>query len=75
MRKLLATGCALALLASGGALAVASGGGSTYDGNAGQSQYDAKTPKCNSGSGNGSELVDDVDCDPGNSGDNNNGED
>ena len=31
--------------------------------------------KCNSGSGNGSELVSGVDCDPGNSGAINNGRD
>ena len=31
--------------------------------------------KCNSGGGNGSELENGVDCDPGNSGLNNNGKD
>jgi hypothetical protein len=31
--------------------------------------------KCNSGGGNGSELVNGVDCDPGNSGLKNNGKD
>ena len=31
--------------------------------------------KCNSGGGNGSEIIVSVDCDPGNSGTNNNGKD
>jgi hypothetical protein len=35
----------------------------------------APTGKCNSGGGNGSEVFDGADCDPGNSGANNNGKD
>jgi hypothetical protein len=31
-------------------------------------------PKCNSGDGNGSEIVGTTDCDPGNSGNNNGGD-
>jgi hypothetical protein len=31
-------------------------------------------PKCNSGGGNGSEIVGTTDCDPGNSGNNNGGD-
>ncbi len=31
-------------------------------------------PKCNSGDGNGSEIVNGTDCDPGNSGGNNGGD-
>ena len=36
---------------------------------------DPHDPKCNAGGGNGSETLPENDCDPGNSGGNNNGKD
>jgi hypothetical protein len=63
----------LALLGGGATLALAAKGGKS-NGNAAATQYNAKA-KCNSGRGNGSEIVNGVDCDPGNSGGHNKGGD
>ena len=55
-----------------GVIAASNGGGSK---SAAKSQYVDDKEKCNSGRGNDSETEPDNDCDPGNSGGNNNGGD
>jgi hypothetical protein len=62
----------IVIVAAGAGLALATGGNGGKGGNAATTQY---KEKCNSGRGNGSEIVDGKDCDPGNSGGHNKGGD